>query len=48
MNIGKRYFDIITFEIVVNISTRDIGDHNHAKIKVDGFLILFLLLLVIK
>jgi hypothetical protein len=28
--------DIITSERVVNISTRDIGDHNHAKIKVDG------------
>ena len=36
MSIGKTYFDIITSESVVNISTRDIGDHNHAKIKVDG------------
>jgi hypothetical protein len=36
MSIGKIYFDIITSESVVNISTRDIGDHNHAKIKVDG------------
>jgi hypothetical protein len=35
MSIGKTYFDIITSESVVNISTRDIGDHNHAKIKVD-------------
>jgi hypothetical protein len=36
MSIGKTYFHIITSESVVNISTRDIGDHNNAKIKVDG------------
>jgi hypothetical protein len=36
MSIDKTYFDIITSESVVNISTRDIGDHNHAKIKVEG------------
>jgi hypothetical protein len=36
MSIRKTYFDIITSESVVNISTRDIRDHNHAKIKVDG------------
>jgi hypothetical protein len=35
MSIVKTYFDIITSESVVNISTRDICDHNHAKIKVD-------------
>jgi hypothetical protein len=36
MSLGKTYFDIITSENVVNSSTRDIGDHNHAKIKVTG------------
>jgi hypothetical protein len=36
MSIGKTYFYIITTESIVNISTRDIGDHNHAKINVDG------------
>jgi hypothetical protein len=32
----KTYFDIITSESVINISTRDIGDYNQAKIKIDG------------
>jgi hypothetical protein len=36
MSIGKTFIDSITSESVVNISTRDIRDHNHAKIKVDG------------
>jgi hypothetical protein len=35
MSIGKTYFDIITSESVVNISTLDIGDYNHAKIQFD-------------
>jgi hypothetical protein len=48
MNIGKTYFDIITSESVVDISTCDIGDHNYWKIRVKDFLILFLLILVIK
>jgi hypothetical protein len=41
MSIGKAYFDIITSDSVVNISTGDIGDHNHAKIKVDGLVKIF-------
>jgi hypothetical protein len=36
MSIGETYLDIITSESVVKISIRDIGDHNHAKIKIDG------------
>jgi hypothetical protein len=36
MSIGKTYFDIITSNSVINISTRDIGDHKYAKIKIDG------------
>jgi hypothetical protein len=35
MSIDKTYFDIITSESVVNLSTRNIGDHNNAKIKVN-------------
>jgi hypothetical protein len=36
MSIDNAYFGIITTEKVVNISTRNRGDHNHAKIKTDG------------
>jgi hypothetical protein len=43
MSIGNTYFDIITSESVVNISTHDIGDHNHAKIKVDGLFYIILI-----
>jgi hypothetical protein len=42
MSISKTYFDIITSESVVNISTHGRGDHNHEKIKVDGLLNIFL------
>jgi hypothetical protein len=43
MSIGKTYFGIMSSERVSNISTRDIGDHNHEKIKVDGlFNIIFI------
>jgi hypothetical protein len=34
MSIGKTYLDIITSEPLIDISTRDIGDHKHIKIKV--------------
>jgi hypothetical protein len=43
MSIGKTYFEIITSESVVNISTRDIGDHNHVKIKIDGLVNIILI-----
>jgi hypothetical protein len=43
MNIVKTYFDIITSESVVNISTRDIGDHKYAKIKVNGLVNIILI-----
>jgi hypothetical protein len=33
MSIGKTYLDIITSEPIINISTRDIGDQKHVKIK---------------
>jgi hypothetical protein len=36
MNIGKTYLYIISSEPLIDISTRDIGDHKHAKIKVNG------------
>jgi hypothetical protein len=48
MSIRKTYFDIITSESVVNISTRDISDHNHAKIKIDGLFTIILIYIVDK
>jgi hypothetical protein len=36
MSIIKIYLDIITSELLINISMRDIGDHKHEKIKVNG------------
>jgi hypothetical protein len=43
MSIGKTYFDIIISDSVVNISTRDIGDYNPAKINIDGLFTIILI-----
>jgi hypothetical protein len=43
MSIGKTYLDIITSEPIIDISTRDIGDHKHVKIKVNGIFIIILI-----
>jgi hypothetical protein len=36
MSIGKTYLDIITFESKIDISTRDLCDQRHVKIKIHG------------